>query len=392
VPPLTTNQMSISLAEPSAGGQQLPLALSRLSIPALRNMHVAAPDPSAPFRLRCGQGPSVTVDGRRYQTAVSGTLGELTGGLPVSLRLCTAGGALSLGAGTHRLLAAPSSLFTMTDVTLRGGAGATTASSGGTAPARAVRVLAWQPDHRTLRVSPGAAAYLEVHQNADPGWVATLDGRRLESATLDGWQQAFIVPAGAGGVVTMTFAPAAWYHTGLILSGLAIVCLLTVAGWRRRKADLLPPGRSAPAATASTARIWPRPPGLPAAIRPWLGVLAVFALVLLVGGPVALAVPALAVIGLRWPRLLPGIATAAMLGAGVAAATAPHPTAMGSGPFGSAAQACALVALAAALVPAVKLPAGTRILGVRLADPAEPPGRLQALKPTSIPSPDRMLR
>jgi arabinofuranan 3-O-arabinosyltransferase len=396
VPPLTTNQMSISLAEPGGSGQQLPLALSRLSVPALRGMHVAAPDPSARFSLGCGQGPSVTVDGRRYRTAVSGTVSELAGGLPVSLRLCTAGAALSLGAGSHRLLAAPSSLLTVTDLTLRGGTGAATASSDGTAAARAVRVLAWQPDSRAVRMGPGAASYLEVHQNANPGWVATLDGRRLESATLDGWQQAFVVPAGAGGVVTMTFAPATWYHIGLILSGLAVICLLIVAAGWRRWMPYLARYRRGPAAqptAASTARFRHRAPRRPAAIRPWIGVLAVCVLIALVGGPVALAVPVLAVIGVRWPRLLPGIAAAAMLGAGAVAATTAHPTAMGSGAFAATAQVCALVALAAALVPAVKIPAATSIFGVRLAGPGKPADDgLQALKPASLPRAERMLR
>jgi hypothetical protein len=120
-------------------------------------------------------------------------------------------------------------------------------------------------------------------------------------------------------------------------------------------------------------------------------VLAVCALIVLAGGPVALAVPVLAVIGVRWPRLLPGIAAAAMLGAGTLAATAAHPTAMGSGAFGPAAQACGLVALAAALVPAVKIHPATRIFGMRLAGPAKPPSEtLQALKPASIPGPGRL--
>ena len=71
------------------------------------------------------------------------------------------------------------------------------------------------------------------------------------------------------------------------------------------------------------------------------------------------------------PRALPAISLAAMLGAGAIAATAAAPAATGSGAFGPAAQAFALVALAAALYPA-------RGRG---------PGRLAAVAPAARPGP-----
>jgi hypothetical protein len=46
-----------------------------------------------------------------------------------------------------------------------------------------------------------------------------------------------------------------------------------------------------------------------------------------------------------------------MMIAGAAAASTSSPTAIGSGAFGGLAQACALVALAAALMPAASRPA-----------------------------------
>ena len=48
-----------------------------------------------------------------------------------------------------------------------------------------------------------ARSYLEVHQAANPGWTATLNGHQLAPVTLDGWQQAFVVPAGQGGRVVI---------------------------------------------------------------------------------------------------------------------------------------------------------------------------------------------
>ena len=82
-------------------------------------------------------------------------------------------------------------------------------------------------------------------------------------------------------------------------------------------------------------------------------VAAVIALALLigfVGGPVAIAVPVLACLAYWRPRWLPWVAFGAMVLAGVVAATG-HPWAMGSGAFSGLAQVCALVALAATLIP-----------------------------------------
>ena len=223
------------------------------------------PGPGARFSLACGSGPVVGLDGQSYRTAVSGTLGDLAGTRPVQVRLCAPGAGVNLGSGQHRLLVQPG-VFTMTDVTLRSvsGIGGTPATPGRPAAGRAVTVLGWQPDRRQVRIGPGPASYVEVHQNANPGWQATLGGHRLAPARLDGWQQAFVVPAGAGGVITMTFAPATWYHAGLAGSALAVIVLLAVAApWRRRRrraAEVPAPTVSgAPAGTAAPA------PGGPAA-------------------------------------------------------------------------------------------------------------------------------
>jgi arabinofuranan 3-O-arabinosyltransferase len=70
----------------------------------------------------------------------------------------------------------------------------------------------------------------------------------------------------------------------------------------------------------------------------------------LVGGPVMIAVPVLAHVGYRRPGWLPWVAFGAMLLSG-AVSVSGHPATMGSGTFSGLAQAGALVALAAALIP-----------------------------------------
>jgi arabinofuranan 3-O-arabinosyltransferase len=352
-PPLRTDKLYLVFrGASSAAAGKLPVGLAGVTIDGLAGLHPAVPDPSAPFQLKCGQGPSMSANGHSYPTSVTGTLGELIHLQPVHVHLCSPGGAVPFAAGRQHLGTGSSSDFSITNLTLTNPA--TTAAPA----ARKARILTWGADDRAVRVGPGPASYLEIHESADAGWTATLDGHRLTPATLDGWQQAFIVPAGHGGTITLSFQPAVIYHAGLIASALLLVLLAAVAlglTWRRGWPSRLPrPGR---------------PPGLePPAARPVRGrrVLARIGLardaallaplvvvIAVVAGPVAIIVPVLAVIGAWRPRWLPYLAAAAMFLTGVVVATSRVQTALGNGPFSATAQALALIAVTAALMPAI---------------------------------------
>ena len=88
----------------------------------------------------------------------------------------------------------------------------------------------------------------------------------------------------------------------------------------------------------------------------------------MVGGPAALAVPVLAYLAWRLSRAsgrtspgtwLPWVAFAGVAASGLLSAVRPFGSSL-FGSFSGPAQACALVALAAALTPAVTLPAWRR--------------------------------
>ena len=381
--PLTTDRIDVSFPRVRAAtivtltGQleTLPVRLSRLFVPALAGLREVTPDEQARFTLACGQGLALTVDGRVHQTSVSGTPAELSRYLPLQVRMCSPGGTLSFGTGRHTLTAATPGTFAVTDLSLAS-IGPDPEAAAASGASRAVTVRSWQPDQRQLSIGPGAASYLEVHENYDSGWAAALNGRELTPVRLDGWQQGFIVPTGPGGTITLSFRPAAAYHLALATSMLAVTILLAITAWSfigrpRRRAGQGEGEGSGPA--------WPRgwsPPPAAAGSSPaghgraWLGVLAVATLIFVAGGPVALAVPLLAC--LAWlPRSargrtaqdprpwLPMLAFAGLVASGLLSAARPFGAGL-LGPFGSPAQACALVALAAALTPAVAGPVRRR--------------------------------
>ncbi len=383
-PALRTDKLYLTLSAPSstaagntAAGQpaQLPVGLASVSVPALSRLRLAAPAYGAPFHLSCGSGPSLSVDGHAYRTSVSGTLGDLIRLQPVQVRLCTPGSALSLPAGLQRLTAPSSAAFTITSLTLSNHSAAVALSQAQLTAARhrSMQVLAWQSDSRELRIGPGGASYIEVHENVNPGWTAALDGRPLRAATLDGWQQAFVVPAGRGGTITLSFRPAGLYHDGIIGSGVLLLILVAVAigtGWLRRRrprAADTEAGRSGPACAPLEQRqpssrpvrgsAWPSAllfvTGLAhrGRIRNLMILMPLAAVLMVAGGPVAVAVPVLAIIDNWRPKWRPWIAFGAMLAAGVTAAVARNPATLGSGPFSGTAQIFALLALAAALLP-----------------------------------------
>jgi arabinofuranan 3-O-arabinosyltransferase len=362
VPPLTTNKMSISFpvvqfteagsASPgqAAAGQPtlLPVGLSKLAIPALHGLSPTTLSGSARFALPCGSGPAITIDGQRTPTRLSGTVGDLTSFRPLKVSLCSAGSTIALPPGRHRLLASWSAPFTITGLSLvsQPSASSQLFASTGSEAGRHVKVLSWQPEYREVRIAPGGASYLELHQNANPGWVATLGGHRLTPVTLDGWQQAFVVPAGGGGIIAMTFAPDRFYHFWIILSAIAALALVAFATVRRRRRSVHDQMAQAPDRSA-VAGSWR---------GTWLQLLGLCLLILLLGRYAVFAVPVIALIAYLRPGWYGGIAIAAMVGTGLLTVLSSSGAPSSSGAFGAPAQACALIALAVALMPA---PPGT---------------------------------
>ncbi|WP_063787128.1 alpha-(1-_3)-arabinofuranosyltransferase family protein [Streptomyces sp. NBRC 110028] len=361
-PAFTTDRLDITISKtapltlhnPVAGQElQLPVGLTEVGLPELGDIpRVTRPSPKARFSLPCGQGPALAVDGTLHATKVSGPVRDLTERRPVKVELCggeAKGGRLRLDAGRHTVEAGDAGPLALTDVTLTRGKPATAAVE-----TRTVRAEDWSGDRRTVEVTPGQAVYLQTYENHNDGWKATLNGHSLTPLRVDGWQQAFLVPAGQGGTVTLTYEPATTYHAALVGGAAALLVLAGLAFARRRG---------------------PEPEGAEASVPPapgWvLGTLALTAVMIAVAGWLALAVPLLALLARYRPILLPPTALVAMAAATVVAATgAGEPAASGEGAFSGAAQALALVALTAAVVTPPSRAAGHASHG---APPPPPP-------------------
>nr|WP_020550932.1 alpha-(1->3)-arabinofuranosyltransferase family protein [Embleya scabrispora] len=333
-----TRTAPLTMHNPLAGKRlQLPVGLSEIHIPALAGQRTRPPDPGSAFSLPCGQGPSLAVDGVLHTTSVAGSVRDLIERRPVSVKLCaaeTTGGSLPLGPGLHTVEAGNLGPLEITDVTATRGKLPVPARQS----ARSATAADWSGDHRSVRMGAGEATYLQMYENRNSGWKATLHGKELRPVRIDGWQQGWLVPAGAAGTVELDYEPGGVYRAGLIGGAAALAALIALAFVRRRDPD--PAGLDGPPTD-------PAPPGR------ILGVLALTVVVAVVAGPVALVVPALAVVAHLRHRLLVPIALVAMAGAGIAAAVgADEPLVDGAGTFGPVAQLLALIALCAALVTA----------------------------------------
>ena len=172
--------------------------------------------------MRCG--PERHLDGFDYRTSVQGTLADLLAHRPLPLGMCrdlSAG--IELQAGGHELQhGAPADRSWCRTCALQ-----QRRRRGSRAPCTRTVAGRWETHApRSVQVGPGPAAVLAVPENANDGWVATVDGHRLTPTRVDGWQQAWLVPAGAGGVVTLDFTPDTSYRTRLLVGALAALVLL----------------------------------------------------------------------------------------------------------------------------------------------------------------------
>jgi arabinofuranan 3-O-arabinosyltransferase len=256
---------------------QAPLEVSDVTIPGVPFLIT----PSVPFKLPCGLGPQLKVNGITVPTKVSGTFADLLNERPMRFTACSP---VTLTAGQNQVTEPQADSFSVQAVVLTGRSQGASAS----AP-RAATIVSWTSSLRRLRVAAPTRSYLVVNENFNLGWRAVVHGRPLPPVRLDGWKQAWVLPAGTNGVVTLTYQPQSLYRDAVAggLAALAVVLLVAVVRFRRR-----------PPAAPQRAQ-WPQEKSQPPRPRwrRWLGLAAAAVILagagLVLGGyPGALLVPA----------------------------------------------------------------------------------------------------
>ena len=207
---------------------QIPVQISDVSIPGVVPLYA----PQGPLRLPCGYGPLVSLNGKLVPTQVTGTFADLLSSHPMRFTACKP---VKLAAGSNRMAEPAADLWDIQDAVLDSSAAQARLSAAGPA-VHPARVLAWTSQRRTLRVATAVRSFLVVPQNVNAGWQATLGGRRLRPVRLDGWEQAWLLPAGSSGTVTLTYQPNASYQRALAggLAALVLLGLLALRLGRRR--------------------------------------------------------------------------------------------------------------------------------------------------------------
>jgi arabinofuranan 3-O-arabinosyltransferase len=225
-------------------GSVLPAGVSELRVNG-----AGFDEPGQVRSFPCGSGPHLRIGGTVYPTGVDATVSDLLRGASVPLRVCGEP-STRLVEGDTEVVASPSSLFRVDglDLSLTG---SETSRVGGV---QGVPLTRDGDDAPTEIGVParGSASTLVLAQNFNDGWRAELDGTTLEPQRVDGWQQGWRLPEGAGGTVHLTYTPQKAYATGLVVGAVGVLLVLLAA--------LLPPRRRR--RTAPLPSLVPGPGGL----------------------------------------------------------------------------------------------------------------------------------
>jgi len=197
---------------------EAPAGISELRINGRRP--VARPD-SDQINTHCGTGPTVLVGGVGHPTRMSGSLSALMRGMSMPLSICgttqqVLGGDTSVLVKPRRLLRADSVSLVRAGTAPGGGVDGRGVDVRREADGMPTSVRVPERDHDSVLTLP---------QNLNDGWRATLHGDALRPQRVDGWKQGWLVPAGAAGTVSLSFAPGTPFRLAL---GAGLVLLLVV--------------------------------------------------------------------------------------------------------------------------------------------------------------------
>jgi len=225
IPEQRTSAMVLDLhyAPVSPGMPILSAGISGIEISGITDLYPGPIDRLAPLSFPCGIGPSLIIDTTRLDFAATTTFGDLIDHRPATFTPCGST-SLDLTAGEHHLEAGDAPDGMGFDKIILG-TPPTLAVPTDQSPSLAIGT--WGSTSRSAAIGAGEDSLFVVNEMFNRGWRATFDGVQLEPLVIDGWRQAFIVPAGSGGTITLAFTPNRAYQAGIAV-GIVLLILLTL--------------------------------------------------------------------------------------------------------------------------------------------------------------------
>ena len=225
--PMTTDRLMIRFTSAAPTVQ-----ITDIQIPGVKPL---GPPPGLKLNTLCGTGPTITIvgTGTRVPTRLTdGTVADIVQGRPVRFKSC---GQVPMFAGEQRLFVSPGDPYRIAGMVVR----PVDAVSAPAVQDQPMEINTWTPEERSVSIQTTGESYLVVNDNFNRGWVATLAGKRLQAVRLDGWRQAWILPANAEGTVSMRYAPDATYRLALF-AGLVLILLIAGLALIPARASPLP--------------------------------------------------------------------------------------------------------------------------------------------------------
>lgn len=232
IPPTRGQAVTLRLV-PQRGEDERGATSASLELEGITLAGVDLPEMPHEVVAGCGEGPALAIDGRSIPTRAritqDGRLGLATVDWHACEELTLTGTPQRVSIRGWRGLDPASTVLTQ---------GPTGPSASGPAPVEEPSLRSADGGRLTGEISSASRQRLLVTtQNANDGWRAELAGEPLQPQVVDGARQGFLVPAGAGGALTVWYGPDALYRTALIagwVAALGLVIALAVDLSRRR--------------------------------------------------------------------------------------------------------------------------------------------------------------
>ncbi|MVU80094.1 DUF3367 domain-containing protein [Nocardia sp. ET3-3] len=292
--PRVTDRIEVSIQTWDGVLDRTALGFAQEQPPGLAEVNVLGPDypapadPNRPLTIDCAHSPTIVAAGRTLHTTVTGTAAELLSGAPLPATVCAPDAAgpdsdasaspdsgFEFPSGRVDVAVAPTELFTVDELRLD--------------RTPALPPVA-DPNGRT------GTQVLVLPLSTNVGWQAqTADGTALKPVVINGWQQAWLLPAGAKGPVTVAFPTDRWYRLA-IFGGLLLLIPLAALAFRGARSPVRDDG--------------PAPRSWRSRTVAGIGLAAGAGLI---AGPIALVVTAIGLVvdhlsPRRWPRVLVALA------------------------------------------------------------------------------------